>query len=356
MVTGPHHQARERLNRGLWRACELGHFGASFGRDFVMRLGDNSFTPDGHLIGRQATERLFERYLHGPADLVIEVLLPGRDEQDRVVKRGFYEAGGVPEYWLVDPEAQTIDFLQLEGGGYRPQALAADGRYRPTSVPGLALVPDRLWQDSLPWDVSVFDVEIPLPGNWSYKEQKGIRWDEIPFVPQPALQPLAIAFEEFASWCPRAKMEGDGVRTTIGGQRGTRNVLGMLLRTFGLTEAVTVFHPRLWVAGLALVEDEQRNDVQRKARWWALARQVAAPLRQKHGNLRMAVIGDLTRSEPLHFWSELALVVWGLPGDTFENYELLRDLDKDGIIDLIDPEWASPAEQRAIAKGGIEVS
>lgn len=151
-------------------------------------------------------------------------------------------------------------------------------------------------------------------------------------------------------------MEGDGVRTTIGGQRGTRNVLGMLLRTFGLTEAVTVFHPRLWVAGLALVEDEQRNDVQRKARWWALARQVAAPLRQKHGNLRMAVIGDLTRSEPLHFWSELALVVWGLPGDTFENYELLRDLDKDGIIDLIDPEWASPAEQRAIAKGGIEVS
>ena len=264
MVTGPHHQARERLNRGLWRACELGHFGASFGRDFVMRLGDNSFTPDGHLIGRQATERLFERYLHGPADLVIEVLLPGRDEQDRVVKRGFYEAGGVPEYWLVDPEAQTIDFLQLEGGGYRPQALAADGRYRPTSVPGLALVPDRLWQDSLPWDVSVFDVEIPLPGNWSYKEQKGIRWDEIPFVPQPALQPLAIAFEEFASWCPRAKMEGDGVRTTIGGQRGTRNVLGMLLRTFGLTEAVTVFHPRLWVAGLALVEDEQRNDVQRK--------------------------------------------------------------------------------------------
>ena len=70
----------------------------------------------------------------------------------------------------------------------------------------------------------------------------------------------------------------------------------------------------------------------------------------------MAVIGDLTRSEPLHFWSELALVVWGLPGDTFENYELLRDLDKDGIIDLIDPEWASPAEQRAIAKGGIEVS
>jgi predicted nucleotidyltransferase len=353
--TGPHHGARERLNMGFYRACGLGGFGTSLGRDFVMRLGDNGFTADGFLIGRQATERLCQRYLNGPADLVCEVLLPGWEEQDRVVKRDFYAAGGVPDYWIVDPEARTIDFLRLTGGIYRAQALGADGRYRPASVPGLAFLPARLWQEDLPWNASVFEVESALPAGWSYQAQEGIDWDEVSFVPNPALEPRVLSFEEFASWCPRAKFEGDGVRTIIEGQRGTRNVLGMLLRTFGLSEAVKLVHPRAWVAGLAQAERWQRDDAERKARWWGLARQAAARLREKHGVQRIAVIGSLTRPEPLHFWSELALVVWELPGGTFANYDLLRDLDEERVLDLIDPEHATPAEQRAIREEAVAV-
>ncbi|HEY5061465.1 MAG TPA: Uma2 family endonuclease, partial [Gemmatimonadaceae bacterium] len=41
--------------------------------------------------------------------LSIEVLSPDSARFDRVLKRRAYQAAGVPEYWIVDPDAQTIE-------------------------------------------------------------------------------------------------------------------------------------------------------------------------------------------------------------------------------------------------------
>jgi hypothetical protein len=180
-ITGPHYFARERINGGLHAACGHGRFGVSLGHDFVMRLGDNGFTPDGILIGRQATERLFSKYLNGPADLIIEILMPGHENQDREVKRRHYEEGGVSEYWIVNPEKRIVEFLRLSKGKYHSQKLNADGCYRPVSVPGLAFFPERMWEGSQPRDVSPFEVESALPAGWTYNSQQGIDWDDIAF-------------------------------------------------------------------------------------------------------------------------------------------------------------------------------
>jgi hypothetical protein len=103
------------------------------------------------------------------------------------------------------------------------------------------------------------------------------------------------------------------------------------------------------------VEQARETDADRKAHWWDLAREVAARLRGSCQASRIVVIGELTRPEPLHFWSELSLVVWDLEGGTFENYLLLRDIDTERVIDLIDAEHAGPAQQRMIAEEGIEI-
>jgi Uma2 family endonuclease len=56
-----------------------------------------------------------------PPRLVVEVVSPGKTNRDRdyVHKRAQYAALGVPEYWLIDPIAQTVMVLSLAGETYR---------------------------------------------------------------------------------------------------------------------------------------------------------------------------------------------------------------------------------------------
>jgi Uma2 family endonuclease len=48
------------------------------------------------------------------ADLVIEVVSEENREHDIKKKRGEYAVAGIPEYWIVDPEAETITVLVLK--------------------------------------------------------------------------------------------------------------------------------------------------------------------------------------------------------------------------------------------------
>ena len=55
-----------------------------------------------------------------PPQLVVEVVSPGRvgRERDYDRKRTQYEARGIPEYWIVDPQQQMVAVLRLESGQY----------------------------------------------------------------------------------------------------------------------------------------------------------------------------------------------------------------------------------------------
>lgn len=56
-----------------------------------------------------------------PPRLVVEIVSPGKTNRDRdyVSKRAQYAALRVPEYWLVDPVAQTVMVLSLAGETYQ---------------------------------------------------------------------------------------------------------------------------------------------------------------------------------------------------------------------------------------------
>ncbi|MEM7796520.1 MAG: hypothetical protein AAF579_18960, partial [Cyanobacteria bacterium P01_C01_bin.118] len=74
--TWSHDRIRQQLTMNLFRLDEkVG--GKSLGRDFVMRLGDNGLTPDLLFFKGQGLNQLYEAYLSGPAELVIEVIMPG---------------------------------------------------------------------------------------------------------------------------------------------------------------------------------------------------------------------------------------------------------------------------------------
>ncbi|MCW6038272.1 Uma2 family endonuclease [Spirulina subsalsa FACHB-351] len=55
-----------------------------------------------------------------PPDLVVEVVSPGREneERDYRYKRAQYQARGIREYWIIDPMQQQITVLRLVTGLY----------------------------------------------------------------------------------------------------------------------------------------------------------------------------------------------------------------------------------------------
>jgi Uma2 family endonuclease len=50
--------------------------------------------------------------------LVVEVLSPSTMRDDYVTRRATYQDAGVLEYWIVDPDASTIEVLTLEANQY----------------------------------------------------------------------------------------------------------------------------------------------------------------------------------------------------------------------------------------------
>lgn len=52
----------------------------------------------------------------GTPDMVVEILSPSTQRHDKLVKLGLYQRAGVREYWIIDPDSQTVQVLTLSNG------------------------------------------------------------------------------------------------------------------------------------------------------------------------------------------------------------------------------------------------
>jgi Uma2 family endonuclease len=84
----------------------------------VILSEENVVQPDIIFISKERAGIIGELNLQGAPDIVIEILSPGTRSKDLEVKRKIYAAFGVPEYWIVDPEAATAEVLVWSELGY----------------------------------------------------------------------------------------------------------------------------------------------------------------------------------------------------------------------------------------------
>ena len=84
--------------------------------------------------------------VQGPPDLVIEILSEGAERRDTVTKLDLYAKYGVAEYWIVDPRAQTIEFLLLDAGRYVVHT-GLDNRYRSPRLPEIEFDLAAFWRE-----------------------------------------------------------------------------------------------------------------------------------------------------------------------------------------------------------------
>lgn len=70
--------------------------------------------PDLFIVLHGSVARITEKNVQGPPDSVVEILSPGTSARDRELKRKRYEHFKVREYWLVDPDGNSVEILALQ--------------------------------------------------------------------------------------------------------------------------------------------------------------------------------------------------------------------------------------------------
>lgn len=148
-----HQDLADFLTAILRAYVEAHRLGLVLSAPFQMKTGPDlpGREPDLLFVASENLGRLRDRYLDGPADLVVEVVSPETRLRDRGEKLAEYEAGGVREYWILDPDWQRADFFALgPDGRYDRRRPGPDGVYRSEVIEGLWLRVEELWRDPLP--------------------------------------------------------------------------------------------------------------------------------------------------------------------------------------------------------------
>lgn len=149
----PHQDIKSFLLVMLRAYVEQHGLGQVLDAPFQMRLAElhRGRDPDVLFVAKEHLTKLTETYLDGPADLVIEIISPESGPRDRGEKYYEYEAAGVREYWLIDPDRQRAEFYRLNAQKrYDLISPDAQGVYRSEVIPGFWLKVSWLWQKPLP--------------------------------------------------------------------------------------------------------------------------------------------------------------------------------------------------------------
>lgn len=105
--------------------------------DVILSIHD-VVEPDLIFVDQTQIEILTEKNIQGVPALLIEVLSDART--DRVRKRDVYASFGVPEYWIVDPEADRVEIYRLDGDHYgKPEILEPGDMLTFPALPDLAI-------------------------------------------------------------------------------------------------------------------------------------------------------------------------------------------------------------------------
>jgi len=129
--------------------------GRTLGSGYKVRIAERrGVMPDLQFfrLGNEPRDQQ-QGLVRGHPDLVVEIVSPSSIRYDRVIKMRWYASIGTPEYWIVDPQARTLERLTLAGDLYAiADALEGDAVFRPASFEGLEIPLGRLWEAGLAVD------------------------------------------------------------------------------------------------------------------------------------------------------------------------------------------------------------
>lgn len=91
--------------------------------------------------------KLDDRGCIGAPDLIIEILSPGNSKKEMKLKFELYEEAGVREYWIVDPNTESVLINVLENGKYNTQNPVVDDEITSIIFPNLKIHTNDIFND-----------------------------------------------------------------------------------------------------------------------------------------------------------------------------------------------------------------
>ena len=147
------HQAISRYLLHAFEAVVTPLGGEVFYAPLRVQIQRRVYREPDLLVMRAADDpRIGERYWMG-ADLVVEIVSPSPKDaaRDYDAKPGDYAAVGITEYWIVDPQRETITILQLAGASYVEHGVFGHGAVaRSPLFPDLAVDVDAVFATGRP--------------------------------------------------------------------------------------------------------------------------------------------------------------------------------------------------------------
>jgi Uma2 family endonuclease len=111
-----------------------------------LRIRARKFREPDLLLLKSATDPRWQNRFWLGADLALEIVSEDKPERDLVEKRGDYAEGCVPEYWIVNPQTDTITVLHLRAHAYEEAGMYRRGQAAPSVLlPELSVSVDAVF-------------------------------------------------------------------------------------------------------------------------------------------------------------------------------------------------------------------
>ncbi|KGK87427.1 DNA-binding protein [Desulfosporosinus sp. HMP52] len=112
----------------------------------VTLSNSNVVQPDILFISGARREIMRQQRIDGACDLVVEIMSPTNRRKDRLQKMEIYRKAGIPHYWIVDPEENTLETFRFNDGSYTLVFAGGPGdEFTHPDFPGLDLDLDRVF-------------------------------------------------------------------------------------------------------------------------------------------------------------------------------------------------------------------
>ena len=106
----------------------------------VVFSENNVVQPDLLFVRKENAGELLGAYVKIAPDLVVEVLSISNRRHDKVRKLKLYDTFNVAEYWIADPEEDTVEIYRRQNGALtRVETVDIDGTIETPLLPGFSL-------------------------------------------------------------------------------------------------------------------------------------------------------------------------------------------------------------------------